>query len=378
MMKKNFLMKITKKINLISEYSNEQLLSIEILQDYNEYDLKNPISVGSRVNAIFQALPMGQIVYQDKMLDGAFKVVMPKGVGGKLMQYKNGLFGTPVVGANNRIQGHAGLQKISSLSINPALIFTTMSFFTGQYFMSQINTSLQNISQDVKQIIKILLDDKKSRNYAIYEFYLEIISNMDIILDNSDIRISYLTNIQSTLIDLRQNIKFYEKNINDIIDRENGTLYYVIDEKNTNDRIYKAKKKFKELNDFLVQRCFCLQLFIMGKVLETQLAQIYDDRYIEKIIIDLETVKEDADKYNREIVDSYEYIFRKIEGKNRIWSPKDIYEQRDKIKKQIEDSNDKFIRNSNSTIEGIYKFKQFNQKENTFIIEGKNLYIVEN
>ena len=77
-------------------------------------------------------------------------------------------------------------------------------------------------------------------------------------------------------------------------------------------------------------------------------------------------------------MDSYEYIFRKIEGKNRIWSPKDIYEQRDKIKKQIEDSNDKFIRNSNSTIEGIYKFKQFNQKENTFIIEGKNLYIVEN
>ena len=244
--------------------------------------------------------------------------------------------------------------------------------------MSQINSSLQNISQDVKQIIKILLDDKKSRNDAIYEFYLEIVNNMDTILDNSDIRISYLTNIQSTLIDLRQNIKFYEKSINDIIDRKNGNLYYVIDEKNTNDRIYKAKKKFRELNDFLVQRCFCLQLFIMGKVLETQLAQVYDDRYIEKVIIDLETVKDDADKYNRKIVDTYEYIFRKIEGKNWIWSPKDIYKQRDKIKKQIENSNDKFIKNSKSTIDGIYRFKQFTQKENSFIIKGENLYIVEN
>ena len=372
------LLKNNNKINIVSEYSNEQLLSIEILQDYDKYDLKNPISVGSRVNAIFQALPMGQVVYQNKLLDGAYKVVMPKGVGGKLMEYKNGLLGTPVIGDNNKIQDHAGLKEISQLSVNPALIFTTMSFFTGQYFMSQINSSLQNISQDVKQIIKILLDDKKSRNDAIYEFYLEIVNNMDTILDNSDIRISYLTNIQSTLIDLRQNIKFYEKSINDIIDRKNGNLYYVIDEKNTNDRIYKAKKKFRELNDFLVQRCFCLQLFIMGKVLETQLAQVYDDRYIEKVIIDLETVKDDADKYNRKIVDTYEYIFRKIEGKNWIWSPKDIYKQRDKIKKQIENSNDKFIKNSKSTIDGIYRFKQFTQKENSFIIKGENLYIVEN
>ena len=98
------LLKNNNKINIVSEYSNEQLLSIEILQDYDKYDLKNPISVGSRVNAIFQALPMGQVVYQNKLLDGAYKVVMPKGVGGKLMEYKNGLLGTPVIGDNNKIQ----------------------------------------------------------------------------------------------------------------------------------------------------------------------------------------------------------------------------------------------------------------------------------
>lgn len=366
-----------KQIDFISEYSKEQLLSIEILKDYDNDNLKNPITVGSRVNALFQALPMLQLVHQNKIIEGAYKIVIPEGVGGKLMQYKNGLLGTPMIGANNKIQGHAGLEKIGMASMNPALIFTAMSFVTGQYFMAQINSSLKNISHDVKQIIKILLDDKKSRNYAIYEFYLEIINNMDIILDNSDIRISYLTNIQSTLIDLRQNIKFYEKSIDDIIDEKNGNLYSVIDEKKTNNRINEANKKFRELNDFLIQRYFCLQLFVMGKILETQLAQIYDDKYIKRVIDDIEVLKNSADIYNKSIINTYKNVFTQIEEKNWIWSSQDIFEKRDNIIKEIQHNNDNFIKNYNSTINGIYNFIEFNKRENTFIIEGEDLYMVE-
>ncbi len=366
-----------KKIDFISEYSKEQLLSIEILEDYDNKNLKNPITVGSRVNALFQALPMAQVAYQNNIIEGAYKIVMPEGVGGKLMQYKNGLLGTPMVGANNKIQGHAGLEKIGVPSMNPALIFTAMSFVTGQYFMAQINSSLKNISHDVKQIIKILLDDKKSRNYAIYEFYQEIINNMDIILDNSDIRISYLTNIQSTLIDLRQNIKFYEKSIDDIIDEKNGNLYSVINEKRTNNRINEANKKFSELNDFLIQRYFCLQLFVMGKILETQLAQIYDEKYIKRVIDDLEMSKDSADRYNKRIINTYKNVFKKIEEKNWIWSSENIWEKRDKIIEEFQNNNDNFIKNYKSTINGIHNFIQFNKRENTFIIDGENLYMVE-
>lgn len=366
-----------KQIDFISEYNKEQLLSIEILQDYDNNNLKNPIAIGSRVNALFQALPMAQVAHQNKIMEGAYKIVMPEGVGGKLMKYKNGLLGTPVIGSNSKIQGHAGLEKISVASINPALIFTAMSFVTGQYFMAQINSSLKNISHDVKQIIKILLDDKKSRNYAIYEFYQEIINNMDIILDNSDIRISYLTNIQSTLIDLRQNIKFYEKSIDDIIDEKNGNLYSVINEKRTNNRINEANKKFSELRDFLTQRYFCLQLFVMGKILETQLAQIYDDIYIKRVIDDLEMSKYSADIYNKKIINTYKNVFTKIEEKNWIWSSEDILEKRDNIIKEIQNNNDNFIKNYKSTINGIYNFIQFNKRENTFIIDGENLYMLE-
>ena len=366
-----------KQIDFISEYSKEQLLSIEILNDYDNDNLKNPITVGSRVNALFQELPMLQLAHQNKIIEGAYKIVIPEGVGGKLMQYKNGLLGTPMIGANNKIQGHAGLEKIGMTSMNPALIFTAMSFVTGQYFMAQINSSLKNISHDVKQIIKILLDDKKSRNYAIYEFYLEIINNMDIILDNSDIRISYLTNIQSTLIDLRQNIKFYEKSIDDIIDEKNGNLYSVIDEKKTNNRINEANKKFRELNDFLIQRYFCLQLFVMGKILETQLAQIYDDKYIKRVIDDIEVLKNSAEIYNKSIINTYKNVFTQIEEKNWIWSSQDIFEKRDNIIKEIQHNNDNFIKNYKSTIKGIYNFIEFNKRENTFIIDGEDLYMVE-
>lgn len=366
-----------KKINFISEYTSEPLLSIETLEDYSKENLKNPIAIGSRVNTLFQALPMVQIAHQNKIIEGAYKIVMPEGVGGKLMQHKNGLLGTPVIGSNGRIQGHAGLEKIAAPSMNPALIFTAMSFVTGQYFITQINSSLKSISHDVKQIIKILLDDKKSRNNAIYEFYLEIINNMDIVLDNSDIRISYLTNIQSTLIDLRQNIKFYERSIDDIIDEKSGNLYDVIDEKKTNNRINEADKKFKELNEYLIQRYFCLQLFVMGKILETQLAQIYDDEYIKRVIVDLEIAKDNADKYNKRIIYTYKNVFSKIEEKNWIWSSKDIFEKRDNIIKEIQYNNENFIKNYKCTINGIYKFIQFNKRENTFIIDGENLYMIE-
>ena len=65
--------------------------------------------------------------------------------------------------------------------MSPVIIFTTMSFITGQYFMSQINSSLKNISKDINDIIKFLFDDKESRNYAIYQLCLDISTTMDII-----------------------------------------------------------------------------------------------------------------------------------------------------------------------------------------------------
>ena len=362
------------KLTFLNPINNSIFLSVEKLESCDETFSKINIGKGSRFNSMLQALPMSQVIAQNKMLEGAYKVIMPKDSVGTLMKYKNGLLGTPLVNSSSgKIAGHAGLSKITNLPMSPVIIFTAMSFITGQYFMSQINSSLKNISKDINDIIKFLFDDKESRNYAIYQLCLDISTSMDIIIENQDIRIAYLTNIQSSLIDLNQNIKFYEKTI----DRKRKELSSIInDNKRTNDRINDSKIKFKELNKLILQRYFCLQLYAQCKILEMQLAQIYDTDYIEKIINQLNNIKNESTLYNIRIVEDTEKVFKKINDKNWVWSEEDIFIKRDEIIGYIQENNEKFIVNYNSTIEGMNNCINFIKKDNTFIVEGDNLYIV--
>lgn len=362
------------KLTFLNPINNNILLDIEKLESCEEIYSKTNIGKGGRFNFMLQALPISQIIGQNKMLEGAYKVIIPKGSGDSLMKYSNGYLGTPLVNSTTgKISGHAGLSKITNLPMSPVIIFTTMSFITGQYFMSQINSSLKNISKDINDIIKFLFDDKESRNYAIYQLCIDISTSMDIIIENQDIRIAYLTNIQSSLIDLNQNIKFYEKTM----DRKRKELSSIInDNKNTNDRINDSKKKFKELNKLILQRYFCLQLYAQCKILEMQLAQIYDIDYIEKIINQLNNIKDESTLYNIRIVENIEHVFKKINDKNWVWSKEDIFSKRDEIIGYMQENNEKFIVNYNSAIDGMNNFISFIKKDNTFIVEGDNLYIV--
>lgn len=362
------------KLTFLNPINNNILLDIEKLESCEEIYSKTNIGKGGSFNFMLQALPISQIIGQNKMLEGAYKVIIPKGSGDSLMKYSNGYLGTPLVNSTTgKISGHAGLSKITNLPMSPVIIFTTMSFITGQYFMSQINSSLKNISKDINDIIKFLFDDKESRNYAIYQLCIDISTSMDIIIENQDIRIAYLTNIQSSLIDLNQNIKFYEKTM----DRKRKELSSIInDNKNTNDRINDSKKKFKELNKLILQRYFCLQLYAQCKILEMQLAQIYDIDYIEKIINQLNNIKDESTLYNIRIVENIEHVFKKINDKNWVWSKEDIFSKRDEIIGYMQENNEKFIVNYNSAIDGMNNFISFIKKDNTFIVEGDNLYIV--
>lgn len=163
------------KLTFLNPINNNILLDIEKLESCEEIYSKTNIGKGGRFNFMLQALPISQIIGQNKMLEGAYKVIIPKGSGDSLMKYSNGYLGTPLVNSTTgKISGHAGLSKITNLPMSPVIIFTTMSFITGQYFMSQINSSLKNISKDINDIIKFLFDDKESRNYAIYQLCIDI------------------------------------------------------------------------------------------------------------------------------------------------------------------------------------------------------------
>lgn len=360
------------KLEFFDPINNNSLISLEFIQNYDKKDLKNPISNGAKLVNLMQAFPITQVIRQNELLDGAYKIIIPEGAAGRLMQYKNGLLGTPLIGANGKITSHAGLEKIQRISMNPVLIFTAMSLLTGQYFMAEINKSLKGISKNLEDIKRMILDDKISRNFAIYDFYQDISSNMEIILEHDDLRISYLSNVQNTFLDLRQNITFFEKRINqDVDDLQNNFK----GGNTTKERIKSLDKEVEKIQEFIEQRFMCSLLYMQGKVLEIQLSKIYDIEYIQKTISDLKSFEKSMN--NHLIRVKFSNLFNeKISNRNMIWSDKDLIDNKNKILGRIDVLNRKFYSNYKETLDSMNKFLEFNKKRNEFIIYGDDLYLI--
>lgn len=360
------------KLEFFDPINNNSLISLEFIQNYYEEDLKNPISNSSKLANLMQAFPITQVIKQNEVLDGAYKIIIPEGAAGRLMQYKNGLLGTPIIGANGKITSHAGLEKMQGISMNPVLIFTAMSLLTGQYFMAEINKSLKEISKNLEDIKRMILDDKISRNFAIYEFYQDISSNMEIILEHDDLRISYLSNVQNTFLDLRQNITFFEKRINrDIDDLKNNFK----GGKTTTERIISLDKEVEKIQEFIEQRFMCSLLYMQGKVLEIQLSKIYDIEYIQKTISDLKNLEKSMN--NHIIRAKFSNLFNeKISNRNMIWSDKDLIDNENRILGRIDVLNRKFYSNYKETLNSMNEFLEFNKQRNEFIIYGEDLYFI--
>lgn len=360
------------KLEFYDPINNNSLISLEFIQNYDKEDLKNPISSGSRLSNLMQAFPITQVIKQNKVLDEAYKIIIPERAAGKLMQYKNGLLGTPLIGANGKTISHAGLEKIHGISMNPVLIFTAMSLLTGQYFMAEIKKSLKCISENLEDIKRMILDDKISRNFAIYEFYQDISSNMEIVLEHDDLRVSYLSNVQSTFLDLKQNITSFEKRINqDIDDLKNNFK----GGNTTKERIKSLEEEVEKIQEFIEQRFMCSFLYMQGKVLEIQLSKIYDIEYIQKTIFDLKKFEKSMN--NHMIREKLSNLFNeKISDRNKIWSYKDLIYHKKQMLEQIDVLNKKFYGNYKGILYSMNKFLEFNKKRNEFIIYGDNLYFI--
>lgn len=156
---------------------------------------------------------------------GAYKIVFQNGLkaGDQLMQMGNSLKTTAIVNAQGKITGQAGLTELSSAaSIGPQIAyaaFSLASVVTGQYFLAQINSNLKNISKDIKDIMAFLEISQSSELQSRIEFLREV--DLDLrsypgMLENNELRISYLLKIQNAREDLRRLCNFYGDNLIDI------------------------------------------------------------------------------------------------------------------------------------------------------------------
>lgn len=372
------------KLDLFDQYSKEKILCVEYVQDYDKSKLKNPIPISARVLELMQGLPLAQIIKQDKLLKGAYKIVVEEGVTGRLMQYKNGLLGTPMIGKDNKIVGHAGLEKIDRPSINFTSVFTVASLVTGQYFMHQINKSLKQISKDLDEIKKdteeikeILISDKDAKIYAIYKTYGDIINNKEMILQYDDLRSSNLTNIKKTITDLEGYMFFYrdliKRRVNDLHDNFNT-------KQNTEDRIRLLRDSFYKINDFEDRRLMCALLYMQGRILEIQLSGVYEYKYLEKTLDELKKFKRDM--YSNYLKKSFNELFdKKIIDKMipviDVWKKEHLDEKRNSSLWDIKKTEKRFDKISNDLIGEMNKFVEFNKRKNEFIVSDGKLYLIE-
>lgn len=364
---------LNNSLQFVNPIDNKPFLHVESLIDSpNKYETKSlrPIGSSEKIMSLIQYLPIVQTAKQSEMLKGAYKVVFPEGAVGELMKYKNGMLGTPLVNNGKIGNTHAGLVELQNLSLTPVMVFTAISAITGQYFMARIDKSLESISKDVREIISMFLDDKKAKNKAIFGFYTYIRNNLNIIINNSDLRIATLTNLQSYLVELKQNLLFYESTIK----RKNAELDSIIsNNRTTGKRVNEVQKVEIEVSELLVQQHICFELLLIGKMYEMQLAQIYDDEYCNNLIEDLNIHFIDSVTFNRDIINKYSGVLEQIErkaiiNKDKVWNEKEEFDTN--FVKRMEDFEKSVI----NTIDSVRNLISFNKREQVFIVKDEGLY----
>lgn len=356
------------EVRFLDPRSKKEFLTV--MKVGNE-EINNKKCIGSlaKVNMFMQQLPLAVNVEQSQIINNAYKVVFPEGASGKLMQYKNGMLGTPLIGENTQISGHAGLVPVENISLTPLMIFSAMSAITGQYFMAKIDEGLETITKSVKEIIDVIYDEKESDNFSAYNFCEYVKSNMQLILGNEVLKVSTLTNLQATNNKMCSNILFYSKSI----DRKSNDIVNIPKKLNTTDkRLSEMDELSKIVFGLIRQQQLSFELLCIGKVYEIQVAEMYDEEYYKNIITELERVGKIVDSDVKRLIDKCEetllqIIKKAIKGDEAVT----------KFKESMEYYSDKqleFEKIKNNFIKNIISFKDENIKAKEFIVVDDLIY----
>lgn len=220
------------------------------------------------------------------MLANAYSVKFPEGMPHTLMKLKDGGVGSAIMGEKGII-GQAPFHRM----IAPAVImgvFTVMSAVTGQYFLAEINSKLDKISQNVSDILAFLYGDKKAELVSEISFIQYAQRCYDSIAAHESQRIATISGIQDAKKVAMKDIEFY---LNDL----EATVKKNLEK---NDRRGKSLAEMKEINQIMDSLELSLQLYIISCILEPYYAQNFDKAYLDYLI---ENTAEYVSKYREKI-----------------------------------------------------------------------------
>ena len=270
------------------------------LTDFKKREV-HPIKGGTYLDPFIRQIPA---LCAAQQLGGSYKIIFPPGTTEKLLQHKNnpylqGTYMTAIQGPDG-IQGQAGLKPLAVLQA-PLIAFVVMSAITGQYFQTKIERTMRSISRQIDKLIQLILAEKESEVRSIYHFMQYVAENYDVIKFQDELRLSTLINIQRNNIQLFSLQKFYEKTIS--LELEKMVL--------TGEAIKSAelKEEISQVSDSLERRQLCIDLYMMGRVLEIQLSSVYDKTYLDNLRKTLKEIYSNDKIIMNRVIDIHEDVF---------------------------------------------------------------------
>lgn len=252
-------------MNALSEL---ELCKITPCSDVSTSEKQNALKLtqaqAAKINAFVSHIPE---ITSTVALANAYTVTFPKGVNGALMQYKNGSFGTPIIGENGRIVDHASLNPVSPELAMVSGVFSILAIASSQYYLTELHNELKKLNNKIDTILNFLYGDKKAELLSEICFVQNTYNNFSSIMQHNEQRVATIMSLQSAQKIAMKDIEFY---LSDLKDKVNKSA------KNYTDFAKLTEEAFK-LKDSLETS---MQLYALANVMEVFYSQNYDNDYI--------------------------------------------------------------------------------------------------
>lgn len=280
-------------------------------------------------------------------LSKTMRIRFPEGIQGTLMQLKsNGGYTTTLKSLETgKITGTAWLEYATPQAVCLGA-FTAMSVVSGQYFLSQINSSLAQISSGIDKILEFLYGDKRAELLSEVNFIRFAYENYKSVMEHNEQRIATLISLQNAKKVALKDIEFYLSDLSSTITN-----------KKSND-ISSTVPKMIRTKDCLD---LSLQLYTMSNLLEVYYSENYDPNYISFVQSEASVYISKCEKKELNCFGQLQHL---LAGAKDGWLSKvskaDYVQQVDGIVAELEASNNSPLQTAlQSALSEIRKEKQY-------------------
>ena len=204
------------------------------------------------------------------LLSKAYYCRFPEGLPHTLMKFKTGGYGSAIMGKSGIID-QASYHRMVPVAAAMG-IFTVMSAITGQYFLSEINSKLDKISQNVSDILAFLYGDKKAELISEISFVQYAQKCYASIMRHEVQQTATISGIQNARKVAMKDIEFYLNDLEAAVKDAEGKVT----------ELSKKQKVSQIINSLELS----LQLYIMCCILEPYYSRNFDHDYLDFIIED--------------------------------------------------------------------------------------------